>query len=318
MNRYTGIKCPHCNRVFNDSDLVVVCPDCGAPYHRSCVQEMEHVCEFADKHASGFTWQKYEQQNSEPNYYENPGELRCSRCGTLNESHALFCAVCGTPLQPGSFRQTSPDEQAPGQNGFPPPFGAGTPFRTMGYDPFSTPYGGLSPDEEIDGIPAKDLAIFVGENSQYYLPKFKDMKTKGKVIMNWSGFLLDFLFLIYRKMYIAAALVFLIPRILILGVAFAVTGFNPDSITMQSAAVIEMAIYGITLMALLFVGLTANRLYMNHCFKKIREIKIKTPDKDAYYAALTKSGSVSRKAILIVCGIYFVINCAVYLYLMFL
>ena len=36
MANYTGKKCFSCGEVFKDGDDIVVCPECGTPYHREC------------------------------------------------------------------------------------------------------------------------------------------------------------------------------------------------------------------------------------------------------------------------------------------
>ena len=36
MSNYTGCKCPVCQQPFTETDDIVVCPECGAPYHRAC------------------------------------------------------------------------------------------------------------------------------------------------------------------------------------------------------------------------------------------------------------------------------------------
>lgn len=300
MNRYAGTKCPHCGKVFTENDTVVVCPECGAPYHRSCFEEMGGVCQFADKHAEGFNWNVAEKKRGqeEERRREGPREVRCSRCGTLNNSQNIFCDVCGTPLH----RPDGP--QAPNMGGT-------GPFRTMGYNPYATPYGGLNPDEEIDGIPVKELAIFVGESTHYYLPKFKELKTTGRNTINWSAFLLEFLFLVYRKMYLAAGLVFVISNLLTFGVLLLVTGGNIASLTAETYSMLTMFTYAISFGIRFFVGFSFNRLYMNHCFKKIRELKAKSSDQTAYYESLTKAGAVSRKAIIVVCVTYILLSMVV-------
>ena len=40
MTRYTGNHCPVCEQAFTDEDDIVVCPDCGTPYHRACWQKI--------------------------------------------------------------------------------------------------------------------------------------------------------------------------------------------------------------------------------------------------------------------------------------
>lgn len=33
---YRGQHCPICGKEFCDGDDIVVCPECGTPYHREC------------------------------------------------------------------------------------------------------------------------------------------------------------------------------------------------------------------------------------------------------------------------------------------
>ena len=44
------------NRHFTDEDDIVVCPDCGTPYHRACWQKVG-ACMHKSEHAAGFEWQ---------------------------------------------------------------------------------------------------------------------------------------------------------------------------------------------------------------------------------------------------------------------
>ena len=39
MSNFTGSKCIICENEFNDNDDIVVCPECGTPYHRECYQK---------------------------------------------------------------------------------------------------------------------------------------------------------------------------------------------------------------------------------------------------------------------------------------
>ena len=56
MTRYTGNHCPVCEQAFTDEDDIVVCPDCGTPYHRACWQKVG-ACMHKSEHAAGFEWQ---------------------------------------------------------------------------------------------------------------------------------------------------------------------------------------------------------------------------------------------------------------------
>ena len=52
---FTQYTCPVCNEKFKSGDDVVVCPECGAPHHRSCY-EKENRCFYDDRHAEGFSY----------------------------------------------------------------------------------------------------------------------------------------------------------------------------------------------------------------------------------------------------------------------
>ena len=56
MTRYTGNHCPVCEQAFTDTDDIVVCPDCGTPYHRDCWKKVG-ACMHRSEHAAGFEWQ---------------------------------------------------------------------------------------------------------------------------------------------------------------------------------------------------------------------------------------------------------------------
>ena len=48
--KYTGIPCAACGKKFTAEDDVVVCPECGTPYHRACYKELGH-CVNEARHA---------------------------------------------------------------------------------------------------------------------------------------------------------------------------------------------------------------------------------------------------------------------------
>lgn len=55
MTKYVGLKCPVCGKKFTADDDIVVCPVCGAPYHRACYQKVG-ACIFQDKHGTSEAW----------------------------------------------------------------------------------------------------------------------------------------------------------------------------------------------------------------------------------------------------------------------
>ena len=83
MSKYTGLECPVCKNTFKDDDDIVVCPECGAPYHRTCYQKEGH-CIYEDKHGTDQAWQAEERAHQEA------GDKKCPRCGTVNPSDSLY------------------------------------------------------------------------------------------------------------------------------------------------------------------------------------------------------------------------------------
>jgi predicted nucleic acid-binding Zn-ribbon protein len=54
---YTGESCFYCGLIFKENDDVVVCPECGTPYHRICYKK-ENRCINDALHESGESWQR--------------------------------------------------------------------------------------------------------------------------------------------------------------------------------------------------------------------------------------------------------------------
>ena len=108
---YKGIKCPVCDKPFTENDDIVVCPVCGAPYHRGCYKE-KGVCIFTDLHESGKTWAPPVPPDA-PNTASELKDKECPNCGTLNAHSALFCNICGTSLTgaPDEHRNTGYNTQ---------------------------------------------------------------------------------------------------------------------------------------------------------------------------------------------------------------
>lgn len=216
MTNYVGLKCPVCGKEFTAEDDIVVCPKCGAPYHRECYAK-NGKCVYEEKHGTPDAWTPPKQDN-EPG---TPGRNKqCPRCGSYNSDQALFCEHCGQSLTTGQQNNPGP---------VPPPYPNGrqnqTPFNDrQGNNPF--PYGnsqqngypgGPAPfysangmpdmNEPIGDIPSGDMARFVQTNTQYYLPVFINMKKFGKNRFNFCAFLFPGPWMLYRKMYKSGSIV---------------------------------------------------------------------------------------------------------------
>ena len=161
MLRYEGAECPYCHQTLHDSDEITVCPQCGVPYHRECAKKAGG-CVLTELHAQGRQWQKVSRPGERT--IDGYAQLRCSRCGTLNQPGAKVCEICGTPLDnqqpdqnnagetppPQDDRQQQWNQPSWQQQGAP-----GMPPFQMPFDPFVNPMGGLDPEETDRRRPGK-------------------------------------------------------------------------------------------------------------------------------------------------------------------
>ena len=158
---YEDKKCEYCGEQFAKNDDVVVCPECGAPYHRRCWQE-HGECAHAAEHKSGYGYQKQPSQEAEqiPEETEdfiakiksqmaaqNPSEAaresapkdHCERCGAKLISGDEYCVYCGhkqgDPISGRVRNHTDKD-----------------------------PLGGFEADEKIGGERVADLALIIRSN----------------------------------------------------------------------------------------------------------------------------------------------------------
>ena len=106
MTRYTGNHCPVCEQAFTDEDDIVVCPDCGTPYHRACWQKVG-ACMHKSEHAAGFEWQP----EFGPEAEKAAHEATCPNCGTHNQPGAAQCSHCGCPLPKDNGPRPDPKDE---------------------------------------------------------------------------------------------------------------------------------------------------------------------------------------------------------------
>ena len=191
MIDYQGCKCPVCQKPLTQDDDIVVCPECGAPYHRACWQK-QGGCVFADRHGPGFEYHRPEDgpqpldpPAGEPAAADAAGERPCPACGAQNPAGNIFCESCGAPLH--GMSGGTPGAQ---------PYDYSRPMQ----DPLAI--AGLTPDQEIDGIKVSDWMQYLGSNAPYYLTVFHRMDQTGrKFFPSFSALLFGPLFLLYRKVW---------------------------------------------------------------------------------------------------------------------
>lgn len=215
MLDYKGEKCLCCGIEFKDGDDIVVCPECGTPYHRECYLK-EGACINTSLHEEGRSWSPKGESEQE--------EVRCQRCGGLNKSDFEYCSHCGFPLKQeeterpfneqrsggyqnygGGYQNSGGRFYGPGGGFGPTPFGAGMFGQNMDpFDYFCRSYG-VDPSEQVDGIGIKEYYKYVRGNAMYFIMKFLRFSKEGiKRSINFPALLFPHIYFFFRKMYAQA------------------------------------------------------------------------------------------------------------------
>ncbi len=192
-------KCQICGGYIFEEDDRVVCPICGAPYHRDCYASIGK-CALSDKHG---TPEQYDLQH--PKHEESKEETEdgvvCPYCHKLCGKNDAVCPHCKRPLSAQ----------------FTPPFGTqGQGTNRSGFPPYMTnvyidPYGGISPTAELeDGVTAEDVKNYTVVNSPRYERKFFTMNKSHKASWNWAAFIFPHAWLFSRKIYYKAFAIIII------------------------------------------------------------------------------------------------------------
>ncbi|MDE5754162.1 MAG: hypothetical protein K2H89_06460 [Oscillospiraceae bacterium] len=191
MGRYKGYSCMGCNHLFQEeSDDIVVCPDCGTPYHRKCWVQ-HNGCINVPLHEKGGDWQI--QQNKIRKFN---GGVECHNCGHVNLKAWEQCSVCGKNLQEQQQDATAQINTDTRQVTMTMSDGKQRTFN------FTDPCCGMSPEEDMAGERLGDVANFVRTNTIYYIPLFKRFKETGrKISFNLPCILFPYFYFANRKMW---------------------------------------------------------------------------------------------------------------------
>ncbi len=302
MSRYSGKKCVICSKTFNDDDDIVVCPDCGTPYHRACY-EAAGRCVADGLHASGTSWHSFQ--------VESGNIIVCKRCNHENSPQAIFCEKCGMP--------TRMDDAAKNYQSQMPQTNQQTQMPQNPYIFIFDEYCGLSPEEEFDGVKLKEIAEFIGPNKRYFLPIFKNMKDRNKKFsVNLPAAFFPHYYFAYRKMYFPMLLAVLSYAILEIQVQFE---YIKDSSTLihsilsQYPALLEKLTafassqLWTNISNVLFLACAAasfifaffsNWIYYRHCIKKIKKLKSNNQTGSDLKGKFAKYGGTTIAGLLLV------------------
>ena len=245
MNQFLiGEKCVECHNKFLDGDDVVVCPICGAPYHRVCYNHAGE-CIFKDRHG------EYEWQSEQDALMEH-----CDNMEKVNVE-AEQAAAEGMPFPSDNDATFDPDSFADS-------------YIKSIYEDFSKLKKEFQPVDEVNG---EDVAAYLGHyGTFYYMRHFvKFSKKQGSILApNFATFFLFPLHCFYRHMNflgtICTILFMAIPEIImILGQNLVNNGFSADTMLVLGSL--------ICLIIELFMLMFFNYLYFRSSIKKIRIIK---------------------------------------------
>lgn len=301
MMDYKGHKCASCHKVLTEQDDVVICPECGAPYHRDCYAK-EGKCVFSAKHASGF---EYVPPEAKPDTNSGADCPVCPACHAQNPPDTLFCERCGQPLNPAFGAQNNAGPAGPQYN---PQYNQapGNP-GDMQYAQTNV-INQLHLADEYDGIATKDWMEYIGNSAPYYLYQFQHMNETGrKTSFCWSAAILPEFYFFYRKMWgwgalaAIAMLIISLPSMLsmlaLMGVSISLP-ISASALSVMNTAAMLLN-WGLRICG----GLFAFHLYRKNAAKQIRAIKAKHEgDEDGYRTELHRRSGPSRVSVVVICA----------------
>lgn len=270
---YIGEQCFCCGKTFEEGDDVVVCPDCGTPYHRICYKNAGE-CINHQLHESGESWQRTLPDEKASDKTEE--EKICPRCHCRNSHDAKCCLQCGAPLPDENTGSTEGNDNAgPGMASF---------FEELDVN---NKYLGFNPEEDFGGgAKLKEVAQFVNSNTLYYIPLFKRMKDFGnKISFNMICLFFPYFYFASRKMWLWAVLTALVSTILSIPSLIYIIGdqmsllpmtkdiaafiSRNDNLILTLSEICNMADWVLRILTCLF----GNWLYMRFAVRSVNKLK---------------------------------------------
>lgn len=296
MPKYYGCPCEGCGKPLTLRDDIVVCPDCGAPYHRDCYEKLGR-CIHSAAHAAGYEW-KFPYQESEL--------CTCPACGERTLRSEEHCRCCGAVLPPEGAEEPADRSEDPGEGSF----DYSSFYRqfqetgTPSADPMKQAYeAAFGKEEAMDGIPCADWASYIGPASPAYMNTYCRMQlAHSKVSMSFSALLFGPFYFFYRKAwkpafaFLAAELLLFVPTLLQM---MQITGSSLSLGLSDSTYVVLGRVVSLASFALMLVrGMFAKWFYRKSAAAHIRRIRAEFPDDAQRSVVLSAQGGVSWGAVL--------------------
>ena len=295
MPKYYGCPCEGCGKPLTLRDDIVVCPDCGAPYHRDCYEKLGR-CIHSAAHAAGYEW-KFPYQESEL--------CTCPACGERTLRSEEHCRCCGAVLPPEGAEEPADRSEDPGEGSF----DYSSFYRqfqetgTPPADPMKQAYeAAFGKEEAMDGIPCADWASYIGPASPSYMNTYCRMQlAHSKVSMSFSALLFGPFYFFYRKAW-KPAFGFLAAELLLAAPTFIemlqLSGSALAPAMSASALTVFARVCSVLSFVLMLVrGMYGKWLYRKSAAEKIRRIRAEFPDAAQRKAVLAAQGGVSIAAV---------------------
>lgn len=201
--------CPVCEKVFTENDEVVVCPECGTPHHKDCYFSLGE-CKNKALHSENFSY-KIEEEKTE-------------KLDVIIEDD-----VKNTSDVIDIVNVEYKDEESKNNEE----------LRGTIEELFKNINGKTTDQVLINKTPSSFYEAAIGENQNYYMPRFLIMeRTNKKTLLNVFAFIFPLGWSVYRKMYKLALLVFSI-YIAFMGISVAPVLMNEEIMTTMEQCVIE-------------------------------------------------------------------------------
>jgi Tfp pilus assembly protein PilE len=193
----------------------------------------------------------------------------CTKCGKPNDDTASFCASCGYVLPLIDQSVSTPQAQVE--------------------------------------VPASDeeyyKAVLGPKNQDYYLDHFARFDDEGRISpsWHWPAFLVTFYWMLYRKMWLNAAIYFFLPYLLVIlfGMIGLVTGRISGFMTAFGYLLYLVAIF-------VLLPMYANAIYYRQCRKTIADVRAATQGTQRQLGELSGKGGTSNAVFIIILIIMFV------------
>lgn len=326
MTYFHNAVCPVCEQPLTETDDVVVCPECGAPYHRACYKKAGR-CLYAEKHGAGFSYLPETGETEEQQF------VLCPHCGKGNPVDAAVCGNCGAPLPqqptedepPAPPKDTAPNptpayrrtraEVSPDTGKF-RPVEDDSLHLTLDdeNDPMGQVRAQLKEGDTLDGFTVPEWLAYLGPSGPVYLFQFKQMDSnRSGRSFSLSAMLFAPLYFLYRKMW-GWGIVALLCR-LVCGLPDALlTLYEAGALQIPglSLSLLNKASVGALYLGLalnIFWGIAASTLYRRQCVRRMGRIKLQyaqqppaedDADGSGLYRLLARQGGVSMTAAIII------------------